>query len=1242
MSILVFGAIGIWLATLYLNHPNEDSISTPETATKQPAKKSDGPAVETSSEEPSKKEDVSLPANWAGAQVLASNEKSAGNDHVFNRSTVVRQDDFPYPVLIEEKLIRDPVTAVEKVISRSEMVADHLLLKLKPGHDTGVLAGLLSGLGATLRAHPSAPNLYFLELPDFQSDTLAKALEKLRKPPSSVAYAEPDYIVHAFANIPNDARFGEQWGLNNTGQTGGAADADIDAPEGWDINNDASGIVVGVVDTGARYTHEDLAANMWQNTNEIPGNGTDDDSNGFIDDQFGINALNNSGDPFDDSVSGHGTHVSGTVGAVGNNGVGVAGVAWRVQIMALKFLSSQGSGTVSGAIQCIDYGRVHGANILSNSWGGGGFSLALDNAIERAQTAGIIFVAAAGNDATDNDAFPAYPATYPRDNIVSVASMTDSEALSSFSNFGEGSVDIAAPGSSILSVGKASDTAYATLSGTSMACPHISGLLAILMAQFPAEDYLTLIDRLYGGSDTIPAYAGKTRTGKRANLFGSLSLASVIAYPKIVTGIGNPIVTVGTSVTLAVDATGGGTLTYQWLKNGAVIPGEVGNTLLIGSAAQADVARYQVIVGNTAGETSNTGNLEIGATNPAFNAAVGAATLPFFTSGSALWIVDSEEGQSDSESLSSGAITDDQQSRLQTTVTGPGTISFWWKVSSENNFDFLQFFIGGQLADRISDEKDWEEVLFSVPAGTQTLEWNYTKDFSISTASDRGWVDDIQFIDAGIKEPFIFNHPVSVSHLEGDSITLLVESFGEAILLYQWEKDGVPIPGAEAQEYTIASALKSDAGRYRAVVTNGSGSDTSNEAVVDVFGSDPIGEALDFPDRTWNQGGSAFWIPQSIEQHDGVDALRSGELNDLEQSAFSFSIDGPVDLAFQWKSSTETYYDFLTVYIDGVPQAGIAGKRDWHRQLLRIPSGESHNVRWIYEKDFLVFGGEDTVWVDELAIVDVDAIYNEAVETGGDNLVWSMENTSWFTQSIQTQDGQDALQSGPTTRADNSAIETTIAGPATVSFWWKVSSEFSADFLKFRLDGGALLLTTSGEQSWSQRIIYVDSGSHTLAWSYEKNSTLDIGEDAGWLDLLEIVYPPQTVEEWRLLHFDEADLLVADKKDTLWGDLADPDNDFLPNLVEAYMGLDPNVNDKATPNALEFSSDADFLRFVYQRVKTTPGLTGTIEWSTNGVNWSSQDVVVQILTDLPTTEIVEAKVPIGARTNLMARLRVSR
>ena len=239
-------------------------------------------------------------------------------------------------------------------------------------------------------------------------------------------YVEPVFRIQVSAT-PNDPRFDELWGLHNEGQSDGTVDADIDAPEAWDATVGSGNTIVAVIDTGVDYTHPDLQANMWVNADEIPGDGLDNDGNGFVDDIHGYDFANHDADPLDDNN--HGTHVAGTIAAVGDNGIGVTGINWHAQIMALKFLNAQGSGDTDDAIEALNYAVANGARISNNSWGfSGGFSQSLYDAIEAARDADHVFVAAAGNGnflgiGINNDATPFYPASYDLENIVSVAAV---------------------------------------------------------------------------------------------------------------------------------------------------------------------------------------------------------------------------------------------------------------------------------------------------------------------------------------------------------------------------------------------------------------------------------------------------------------------------------------------------------------------------------------------------------------------------------------------------------------------------------------------------------------------------------------------------------------------------------------------------------------------------------------------------------------------------------------------------
>lgn len=361
-----------------------------------------------------------------------------------------------------------------------------------------------------------------LYLADFSKDlNLENVLEKLNNDPS-IEYAEPNYIVSISSTFPNDPNFSKLWGLDNSGQTGGTADADIDAAEAWDVQTGSDGVVIAVIDTGVDYNHPDLAVNIWNNSGEIAANGIDDDGNGFVDDVRGWDFANNDNNPFDDNN--HGTHVAGTIGAVGNNGTGIAGVNWRVKIMPIKFLSGGGSGTTANAIKAINYATRMGAHITNNSWGGGGYSQGLRDAISAANGAGILFVAAAGNNESDNDSYPNYPSGYDLPNVIAVAATDHNDQLAYFSNYGAASVDLGAPGVNIYST--IPNNRYASYSGTSMAAPHVAGAAGIIKAQHPELLSSGIKSRLLGGVDILSSLAGKVLSGGRLNIKNSIASSS--------------------------------------------------------------------------------------------------------------------------------------------------------------------------------------------------------------------------------------------------------------------------------------------------------------------------------------------------------------------------------------------------------------------------------------------------------------------------------------------------------------------------------------------------------------------------------------------------------------------------------------------------------------------------------------------------------------------------------------------
>jgi subtilisin family serine protease len=349
---------------------------------------------------------------------------------------------------------------------------------------------------------------------------------------ADVVYAEPNFIREAQA-VPNDPRFSNLYGLHNTGQAvagvSGTPDADIDAPEAWDLTTGSPDVVVAVVDSGVDVAHPDLSSSIWTNPGESGGgresNGIDDDANGLVDDFRGWDWVADDNLPADEN--GHGTHVSGTVTASGNNATGVTGVSWNSRVMPLRVLDAVGSGTVADLVSAYRYAGAKGAPILNASLGGSGFSRAELDAINAAPNT--LFVVAAGNGGVDGvgdnvDTAPEYPCAYAAANIVCVAASDQNDGLAGFSNFGFNSVDLAAPGVRTLST--VPGGGYQYFSGTSMATPHTAGAAALIWSLEPGASVAGVKSALLGGTDSKTAFSGRTVTGGRLNAERSLRVAT--------------------------------------------------------------------------------------------------------------------------------------------------------------------------------------------------------------------------------------------------------------------------------------------------------------------------------------------------------------------------------------------------------------------------------------------------------------------------------------------------------------------------------------------------------------------------------------------------------------------------------------------------------------------------------------------------------------------------------------------
>ena len=441
---------------------------------------------------------------------------------------------------LEQRTVLSALSFVES-LAAGQLHADpatyhpsRVIVEMRP--EAGALRSQDWNWAAIEAARPLLGNLWEVDL---AGASVADALARLRSHPF-VAHAEPDYTLRLTATS-NDPQFSSLWGLHNTGQTGGTADADIDAAEAWDLATGATSTIIAVIDTGIDYRHPDLAANMWVNAGETAGDGIDNDANGFVDDVHGYDFINGDGNPLDDH--GHGTHVAGTIGAVGNNGIGIAGINWNTRIMALKFLGADGSGSTSDAIRALNYAVQMGAHISNNSYGDSDFSTAFRDAIAAAGTVGHVFVAAAGNSGTNNDASPFYPAAYNPSNLISVAATDHHDQLASFSNYGATTVDLAAPGVNIFSTQP--NNSYSTASGTSMASPHVAGVVGLVKSQHPTWSATQIVDQILSTVDFLPALEQRTVTAGRLNAARAVGVPDV-AGPQVIAanpsgGTGGPV-----------------------------------------------------------------------------------------------------------------------------------------------------------------------------------------------------------------------------------------------------------------------------------------------------------------------------------------------------------------------------------------------------------------------------------------------------------------------------------------------------------------------------------------------------------------------------------------------------------------------------------------------------------------------------------------------------------------------------
>jgi thermitase len=416
-------------------------------------------------------------------------------------------------------------------------VAGQLLVRFQTGVDSATAARLTASLGATtIKRFPFVPGLQLVQLR--LAAAVPQAVASFAVLPQ-VRYAEPNWISHiseatqpdSADKTPNDPQYGGQWDWPK-----------INAPAAWNLTTGKHSVVVGDIDTGLDYNHVDIAANAWKNVAECSGQaGLDDDHNGYVDDCHGIDTINGDSDPMDDFN--HGTHTAGTIGAVGNNAVGVTGLNWHIQILPCKSHDSSGNGSIASIIECYQYmvtEKAAGYDIIAtnNSYGGCpeacGFDQATMDGIAALGRAGILFAVAAANNGSDNDLTPVYPANYFLPNVIAVAATDSNDGRAGFSDYGVRTVMVGAPGVGVLST--VLNNGYASFSGTSMATPHVAALAALIHSNDPSLNIYQIRNLIIAGGDNIASLAGATVSGKRIDAKGSLTCSS-----STVTGLLRPL-----------------------------------------------------------------------------------------------------------------------------------------------------------------------------------------------------------------------------------------------------------------------------------------------------------------------------------------------------------------------------------------------------------------------------------------------------------------------------------------------------------------------------------------------------------------------------------------------------------------------------------------------------------------------------------------------------------------------------
>jgi thermitase len=894
-----------------------------------------------------------------------------------SRVTVIDTEEIKYSKLRIEETYESNALGQETILGTTTMVADHVIVKVQP-HITPIeLDQIASSYGFKVRKKMYSKNTYLIETPEASIDSVPDALVSLKNE-IGLKIIDPDYLVHALA-VPNDTNYPFQNSMNK-----------IEAPKAWDLFTGSKDVIVAVIDSGVNYRHEDLKDNIWTNPGEIPGDGIDNDNNGFVDDIHGYDFADDDNDPIEEYI--HGTPIAGIIGATGNNNLGVAGINWQVSIMALKFLNENGYGVTSDAVDSVEYAALQGASVTSNSWAPDiavgeyypdpnqrpGSKIVYD-AIKGSSE--VLFVTAAGNGGHDTNLVLTYPGSFTLPNIIAVAATNQDDNLASFSNYGRRFIHLAAPGREIHTTddsGFGGLAKYRSSSGTSVAAPHVAGACALLKgydSTLTAEQIKLLV--LHTG-DKLDSLKEKTITGRRLNVFNALTRAadSLVVFKRPFDGEKYLAAsTVNISWTTVKEY---GNLKIELLKDNVLHTIIADNTEDDGSFEWAIPNNvpvgedYTVRISFRNNPTINDqSDIIIMTENFPKSPQTGWVQAP---GSDASWSVASYLASQGIFSLKSDVISTGQRATIQYSgILKAGQVSFDRKVSSEDT-DQLVFYIDGIEKDKWSGSHAWQNKTYNVAAGHHTFKWEHQTNTLPNNLPSVSWIDEVSFPEQQIGPVIDLTGPITgtayrLGHIvnirwrsyrqlnDHIKIELLKDDVLHTLITPDTEDDGVfdwvvPVDFPTGDYVLKVSAKETPSINERINIT----------IADDNFPEDPF--------TGWTHVGYGTPFTIAFDQASEGSFSLKGSKAPLPALITRASINytntfKPGQISFYKKVSTEAGWDGLVFYIDGVHTTRWTGNNDWSRHTYQIPGG-THTFRWVYYKDRTVDELLDAVWIDDV------------------------------------------------------------------------------------------------------------------------------------------------------------------------------------------------------------------------------------------------------------------------------------